>query len=459
LDENRPNTEKNRKDGKPDRPSETEIEVQKGVLLPEKLSRLRRKLHQKAKREPKFKFYALYDRIYREDTLEAAWWLVCENNGAPGVDGVSIKDINKSEDGPEQLLREIRKELQEKTYKPMSVRRVYIPKPDGRKRPLGIPTVKDRIVQTAAKLILEPIFEADFLDCSYGFRPERSAHQAMDEIRKNLKEGRREVYDADLEGYFDSIPHDKLMACLKMRIADRSTLRLIRLWLKAPVQEERKKGPPMIGRSKSGTPQGGVISPLLANAYLHYFDRFFYSTRGPATWANAKLVRYADDFVILARYQGKRLQEFVRYVIEERMGLTLNKGKTRIANLHKGDSLDFLGFTFRYNRDLHGGAHKYLNVSPSKKALKAERSKLRERTGSKFCFLPVKELIEGINFHLKHWSRYFRFGYPRKAFRDINHYVRQRLILFMNRKSQRPYKLPADASYYRLLINLGWEPL
>jgi len=319
---------------------------------------------------------------------------------------------------------------------------------------LGIPTVRDRVVQTAVLLLLEPLFEADFLDCSYGFRPGRSAQDAVREVTVNLRNGYREVYDADLKGYFDSIPHDKLMKGLEQRVSDRSMLRLIRLFLRATVQEG--KGPPR--RSTSGTPQGGVISPLLANSFLHWFDRAFYSMSGPGTWAKARLVRYADDFVVMARFVDHRIIDYIEEKIEGRLGLKINREKTKVVRVARGspDTLEFLGYALRWCRShRRGGGPPYLRVEASKASRQRMRSVLRDLTGSRFCFLPPDEVVERMNRVLRGWFAYFSVGHPKNARWDMIRFAEERVARHLRRRSQRPYRPPEGVSLFQHAHDLG----
>ncbi|WP_218068152.1 group II intron reverse transcriptase/maturase [Candidatus Thiosymbion oneisti] len=419
--------------------------------LPEKVFKLRKQLYIKAKQEPRFRFYALYDRILRPDVLAAAWDQVAANDGAPGVDGVRVEDIESAPGGVERLMEELHDDLKRKHYRPQAVRLKLIPKANGGERPLGIPTVRDRVVQTAAKLVLEPIFEADFLPVSFGFRPGRSAHDALDAVQAGLKAGQNAVYDADLKGYFDTIPHHKLMACVERRIADGAVLKLIRQWLRAPILEEPtdRHQPPRKVKRRAGTPQGGVISPLLANLYLHWMDKRFHGPEGPAQRSGARLVRYADDFVILARYQGRCISDWIDATVEDWMGLKINREKTRIIKLSEpGASLDFLGYRLRYERDRFGRAKRFLNRVPSPKACAREREKLRGMIGAKQSVVPIPKLVARVNRQVRGWANYFEHGRSRPAFRALNWFLQQRMVRHLKRRSQRPFRPPKGVTWY-----------
>lgn len=425
--------------------------------LPPKLRELRAKLSAKAKQEPGFRFYSLYSHVCQPWVLRAAWEQVHANGGAPGVDGVSVQQLGRSEERVSAFLAETEQMLKTRTYRPSPVRRVYIPKPNGKLRPLGIPVIRDRVVQTAVLLILEPIFEADFLDCSHGFRPGRSAHDALREIGANLKAGRTQVYDADLSSYFDTIPHDKLIACVRMRVTDGAILALLRAWLQAPVVEPSDKGgPPTINRNDRGTPQGGVISPLLANVYLHWFDKVFHRPGGPAAFAGAHLVRYADDFVVLARYMGPRIVQFIESTLEQWLGLRINREKTRIFDARAPkQTLDFLGYSFRWDADLLGRGSRWWRLFPSTKTMQRQRQWLRDNVNARCSHEPLTDMMERLNRHYRGWRNYFSLGHPRREYRQINWWMMRRVARHLQRRSQRPYRYPDESSIYAHIQQLG----
>ena len=416
------------------------------ALMTERLAR-------KAAAEPKFRFYRLFWWITHEQTLRCAWERVRANGGAPGVDGVTFQMIERSEGGVDGFLAGLQKELRENAYRASPLRRKYIEKANGKMRPLGIPTVKDRVVQCAVKTVIEPIFEEDFHDCSFGFRPNRSAQDAVARIAENVKKGKALAYDADLSSYFDTIPHDKLMAAVQMRISDGRVLGLIRHWLKVCVQEPNGVRISPKGR---GTPQGGVISPLLANIYLHWFETIV-SLTAKACGQVMSIVRYADDFVILARSWADGFLQRVEGILEGRMGLTVNRGKTKVLDFREPHTtLTFLGYDFRMVRDrLFGTGKRYLTFGPSKKSMKRVREKIHAITHARNGLLTVEKVVGRLNKLTKGWGAFYSVGYPSKAFHAVNGYALRRMARFLNRKSQRRYRLKFADTYYGELNHYG----
>ena len=414
----------------------------------ERVQDLQRKLYRKAKQDKDFRFYVLYDKVRLPHFLREAYKRCKANNGCPGVDGIRFQDIDLY--GVEKFISEIIEELENKTYKPQAVLRVEIEKENGKTRPLGIPTVKDRVIQMTVKLIIEPIFEADFEENSYGFRPRRSAGGAVREIKENLQDGRSDIFDADLSAYFDTIPHKELMHLVALRISDKNILHLIKMWLKAPVMED---GRPKGGKkSKVGTPQGGVISPLLANIYLNLLDKAVNKADGIFQRNGVKIVRYADDFVLMAEKIPEECYEYMKWMFSK-MKLKLNEEKSRIVCAYE-ESFDFLGHTFRYSDDLYGRPQKYWNVEPSKKSQKKVRSKVKEYLKKNGHKAP-QDLADELNTKLKGWINYFTIHgvtYPAKAKRDLRYYLVRKLQRYYKRKSQRKCKLYNQGAM-RVLVN------
>jgi RNA-directed DNA polymerase len=400
------------------------------LATPDNIRTFQRKLYAKAKAEPEFRFYLLYDKVWRADLLAHAWALVKANGGAAGVDEVGFAQIEAA--GLEPWLAALREELRTKNYRPQPVRRVMIPKPGGGRRPLGIPTIRDRVVQTAVKLVIEPIFEADLEPSAYGYRPKRSAVEAIREVHKLLRHGYTDVVDADLSKYFDTIPHAQVMRCVARRIVDRHVLRLIKMWLRAPVEETDGEGRRRLTGGKGtacGTPQGGVISPLLANLYMNRLLKFWRISERPKAF-RAHIVNYADDFVILSRGHAAEALMWTRDATA-RMGLSLNEAKTSLRDA-RVERFDFLGYTFgpHWRRD---SGKRYPGASPSKKSVQRLKGKVRVilvagNTGA------WPEVRDQLNRLLQGWSSYFGYGSRKAAYRAINDYVQDRVRHFLARR-------------------------
>ena len=401
---------------------------------PDKIRSLQRKLYHKAKTEPEFRFYLLYDKICREDILLHAYERARDNAGAPGVDGVTFKQIEAF--GVEAWLAGLREELVSKTYRPDPVRRVAIPKPGGGERPLGIPTIRDRVVQTAAKIVLEPIFEADFEDSAYGYRPRRSAIDAVKETHRLMCRSYTDVVDADLSKYFDTIPHSDLLKSVARRIVDRHVLWLIKLWLKAPAEERDGDGTRRMSGGKSstrGTPQGGVASPLLSVIYMNRFLKHWrLSGRGEAF--RAHVVSYADDFVILSRGCAEEALTWTKAVMTK-LGLTLNETKTSVKDARR-QSFDFLGYTLG-PRHFPNGGRWYLGAAPSKKSVLRIKTKVGDllSPGEKGAWPKVAQRLNRL---LGGWSAYFSHGSVAAAYSAVNNHVEDRVRNFLRRRHKTP---------------------
>ena len=400
------------------------------ITTPQKLRKLQRALYHKAKAEPSYRFWSLYSELTRRDLLEHALRLVVANGGAPGVDGQTIDSIAATPETRDCWLTQLQKELQTHTYRPKPVRRVYIPKSKGGQRPLGIPTVKDRVVQMLALLVLAPIFEADFHPHSYGFRPRRDAHQAIYAIVEALRRGKLEVVDADLSKYFDTIPHDRLMKLIARRTSDGSILHLIKQWLDTPIVEEQKDGSRRVLPNEQGVPQGGVISPLLANLYLNALD---WAVNDPRQPGQPVMVRYADDFVILcAPGQAPELLARLRRWLSGR-GLQLNEQKTR--QTHCRDGFEFLGFTLRYQKSPRTGRW-YPHVEPSAKSQQKFREMVRTHLNHWTTHRRTADVVTELNRSVRGWSGYFHHLHSTRVFGKLRWWMNDRMRRWLWRKHQ-----------------------
>jgi RNA-directed DNA polymerase len=421
------------------------------LQTPEKIRSLQKKLYLKAKAEPDYRFYLLYDKVWRADILEHAYRLARANGGAPGVDRVTFAAIESA--GLQEWLSGTGKMLRDRTYRPDPVRRVMIPKPNGGERPLGIPTIRDRVVQTAVKLVIEPIFEVDLEPNTYGYRPRRSAGNAIAAVHDLLRSGHTDVVDADLSKYFDTIPHDQLMQSVARRIADGDILKLIKMWLKAPVEETDRDGRKrMTGgkQNKQGTPQGGVISPLLANLYMNRFLKYWRLTE-QGRKLKAHVIAYADDFVILSRGHAEEAKTWARAVMA-RLGLTLNEAKTSLRNARE-ERFNFLGYSFGPHYFPKNG-RKYLGASPSKTSvarLKQRISAILHRGNT----APWGEIRTELNRALKGWSAYFGYGTCTSAYRAIDNHVMTRVQRFLSKRHKVPSRGTARFSRDTVFGNLG----
>lgn len=397
------------------------------IVTPKKVRELQITLYRKAKAEPKYRFWSLYGDLLRRDVLETALAIQIRNDGEGGVDGETLQSINADPQTRQQWLDRLHEELKTKRYRPSPVRRVMIAKPGGGQRPLGIPTVKDRVVQTALCLLLMPIWEADFHPQSYGFRPKRRAHQALDAIVQAVHEGYTEIIDADLCKYFDTIPHRQLLRMVARRISDGSILRLIKSWLRAPVVEEDKDGKRRVVPNRCGTPQGGVISPLLANIYLNPLDHGV----NHQSAGQARMIRYADDFVILCRFgQAQRVLERTKRWLNAK-GLTLNESKTRLVDIRR-EGINFLGFNLTRRRSLRG--RKYLHVEPSPKSRQALRQHLRDILNHWTQWKSIVEVVKEANAVLRGWAGYFHYRNSTSVMVGLKRYSRDRLRRWLWRK-------------------------